>query len=623
MNRINTNTIKNSLNKIPQTNYMNVFVGIVFIILLIIFVFIGLYSKSNLTSSISLIISFILLIISLGNFFTFKGVKNSVVKYPFQLYLILFIIFLIYFFTYASDSLLPENFINNNANILLPIILVIGFLLFFINIFNNVKTNIQYETNPNNLKINACIIFISLLVFITLLYSVNPGGFISEYFGVSLIFIILIIVFGFLYLMTILFDSKIDFLGTTFKNAMIIFFGISFSSLIIGWLIYSIQNLSHTSGIVSFIFNIFIVLAILGLIFKLFSTTDIYKKSPITRLIVDSILYLPCIFVNIIELLTKMKNGIGSKFTSSSTSSLNNQENVSTYYILIGIILLYILYFAIIPMIKNKIFKQDGLLLINRPIPLKEENIIASYQTLNKSEKLDYHYGISFWLYFDSTNGITNTSSNKFTSVLNYGDKPNVLYSPSLNKLRITMKNNNNEKINQNQLLDDNGNIILYEKSDILLQKWNNIIINYNGGTLDIFYNGELVKTNLEIVPYIEYDNLIVGSNNGIYGGICNLNYFNKSLDIQQIYYLYNLVKNKTPPIIYDLKKYIIPIDTYDNIPSSSFDISVNALKNVITKDIKSVSDEIITPPNLDTYNSNKYLSLKWYFTANNDDQNI
>ena len=32
MNRINTNTIKNSLNKIPQTNYMNVFVGIVFII---------------------------------------------------------------------------------------------------------------------------------------------------------------------------------------------------------------------------------------------------------------------------------------------------------------------------------------------------------------------------------------------------------------------------------------------------------------------------------------------------------------------------------------------------------------------------------------------------------------
>ena len=57
MNRINTNTIKNSLNKIPQTNYMNVFVGIVFIILLIIFVFIGLYSKSNLTSSICLFIA--------------------------------------------------------------------------------------------------------------------------------------------------------------------------------------------------------------------------------------------------------------------------------------------------------------------------------------------------------------------------------------------------------------------------------------------------------------------------------------------------------------------------------------------------------------------------------------
>jgi hypothetical protein len=93
---------------------------------------------------------------------------------------------------------------------------------------------------------------------------------------------------------------------------------------------------------------------------------------------------------------------------------------------------------------------------------------------------------------------------------------------------------------------------------NVLLQKWNNIIINYNGGILDIFLNGELVNSDNGIVPYYTLDALIVGEDNGIEGKVCNLVYFNKSLTSNNIYYLYNMVKNSNPPTTKESNVYII-----------------------------------------------------------------
>ena len=49
----------------------------------------------------------------------------------------------------------------------------------------------------------------------------------------------------------------------------------------------------------------------------------------------------------------------------------------------------------------------------------------------------------------------------------------------------------------------------------------------------------------------MKLDTLVVGHNNGINGGICNVIYFNKPLVAGQIQNLYNLLKNKTPPSSY------------------------------------------------------------------------
>ena len=46
------------------------------------------------------------------------------------------------------------------------------------------------------------------------------------------------------------------------------------------------------------------------------------------------------------------------------------------------------------------------------------------------------------------------------------------------------------------------------------------IVINYDGGYMDVFLNGVLVASKPNIAPYIQYDDVVVGENKGLEGGI-------------------------------------------------------------------------------------------------------
>jgi hypothetical protein len=239
-------------------------------------------------------------------------------------------------------------------------------------------------------------------------------------------------------------------------------------------------------------------------------------------------------------------------------------------------------------------------MLIDNPIYINSEQILASYQNLNngsnydlnydstKNEDFNYTYAISFWVYIDAVSPSMSAAYNRYTSLLSYGGKPNVLYKGADNTLMITMDNTSAPKSNYKPSvpfdIDESGNRIIYVKKDLLLQKWNNIIINYNGGTLDVFLNGELVKSSIEVVPYMKYDTLTVGSKNGIRGGICSVDYFNKSLNIQQIYYLYNFVKDNTPPVYKSSEETIKSIagDVPSTMNKSSLNNYTNTLKDKI-----------------------------------------
>jgi hypothetical protein len=211
----------------------------------------------------------------------------------------------------------------------------------------------------------------------------------------------------------------------------------------------------------------------------------------------------------------------------------------------------------------------------------------------------------------DSFPPSTNSSYLKVVPLLSYGDNPAIKYSSETNTLFVTVKQKEaNEISGQNKLdgpketmetkdynttknplikegfnmetaklwkenitdaienvksmtfgneYDADGNRILYKHSNVLLQKWNHIVINYNGGTLDVFYNGRLVKSAIEVVPYMKYDNLTVGSENGVKGNVANLMYFKMPLDILTINTLYTSLKDKNPPCISGNEKTFIP----------------------------------------------------------------
>jgi hypothetical protein len=75
-------------------------------------------------------------------------------------------------------------------------------------------------------------------------------------------------------------------------------------------------------------------------------------------------------------------------------------------------------------------------------------------------------------------------------------------------------------KINENEVKD------IYLGNDMRLQRWNKFLINYDGGTLDVFLNDKLISSSSSIAPYMTLDLVSVGQNHGINGGIRDVVYF-------------------------------------------------------------------------------------------------
>jgi len=82
------------------------------------------------------------------------------------------------------------------------------------------------------------------------------------------------------------------------------------------------------------------------------------------------------------------------------------------------------------------------------------------------------------------------------------------------------------------------------------LQKWNNIVVNFVRGTLDVFINKKLVASVSNLIPYMSNDNIYIGDNPGISGAVANVTYFSRPISQQKISFFYNNLVNKDPPII-------------------------------------------------------------------------
>lgn len=531
-------------------------------------------------------------------------------------YVIIYTIGMILFLT-----MVPEDTLNTYAKYILPATALLGIILFY----KGIKTSYIEDFNINYERIKMMIIMLCLITVFITYYNIDPGGYIEEYFGLSLLITIILTVFAFLYLIIILTvpsdnggslysnmtnfgkygtlafiifliaitiiistykggffnDKETSLLSmiiillicilsgalfisnifpesvggvdgdklSLFKRSLLSLFGIVISSLIIYWIVYNIQEITSESGLISFILNALLVLIVLSLIYKTFFAklpAGNSNKNAFFSLIMNMLFYIPCIFGDIMEKIT-------SEYNATTKNSV----------IALVIAILIIVSYFVLPRLSSKVQLRGGKQLVNKPVYTDKLYSLGNYIQLNDgSDKIDYQYAISFWTFIDAAPPSTSPAYNKYTSLLNFGYKPNVMYNAEKNTLIVITQQKFINRTESNELLDldEKNKKVIYKNTNFLLQKWNNIIINYSGSTMDVFLNGELVSSAPNIIPYNTLDTLSIGEDNGIKGGICNVIYYNKSLDSMTIKGLYNQSKNLDPPVISDNNDTIINI---------------------------------------------------------------
>jgi hypothetical protein len=468
--------------------------------------------------------------------------------------ILLFCLLIIIIVYYNID---PGGLINDyfGYSLLLTILLtVFAFIYLIIVMTIGHKENVPSDKSSllqqfSKFGAYGSVLFFIFIAAVTAIIVLYPGGFFSEdnkaRAGASLILILLICCLGGVLLVSNLFPelsnkhvtlNKLD----VFKRALLMLVGTVVSIIIVMWLVYNLQNFSGQSSILSFVINSFLMLSILSLVYKMIflktPSGNNAKSAAFSELIGNVIFYIPCLFSNIFDEIMK------------SSDKKYKPEEQGHWYMLLLSVGLFAVYFGI-PFAQLFISQQGGKLLINQPVYTNTESSLGSYEFFSNGT-YDYNYAISFWLFLGAFPPSTSPAYNKYSSIVNYGGKPNVLYNASENTLLITMKYDAKirypEKLHE---VDEIGHRILYKNTNMLLQKWNNIIINYNGGVMDIFLNGELVKSNNGVVPYYTLDNLTVGEKDGYIGGVCNLVYHKKTLTTNNIYFIYNTLKSTSPPI--------------------------------------------------------------------------
>ena len=517
---------------------------------------------------------------------------------------------------------------ENNTAMLLNFFVIFVFIIIAILYYkkdrkiddNTLKSLPKLTQMAFNMRTKYTVLFVIFIIFVGLLFLVNPFNIITDYSGPVMFFTLFvgILLFFMIYFYQNVLSDPLKFnetgntsILTIITKSLYILFALGMS----GGLIYSAlyfmgifnqdfsdpQSWSHT------IFNFILFCSMLGIIYKLANAGGFLDKNPFYRLILNILFYIPCLLVIIIDKIYQLFGLKKSTTTSTTPGSTSDTFSPPTPFeinmliISLALLTLYFLWFFIFKQIfQNVYFKQGGRQLINQPIQTDIFTNVISYQSLSKYDTFDYQYAMSFWIYLDSFPPSTNSSHDKIISLLSYGENPAVKYSSSNNTLYITVKQTNlenetetenikekeveveidtdtinkwnNEKTNINNSIekvksmnfsndvDSDGHRIIYSHSDVQLQKWNHIVLNYSGGTLDVFYNGKLVKSAIGVVPYLNYDMLTVGSENGVSGNIANLLYFDHPIDILTINSLYRSFTDKNPPVIPEVNSVLIPV---------------------------------------------------------------
>jgi hypothetical protein len=259
------------------------------------------------------------------------------------------------------------------------------------------------------------------------------------------------------------------------------------------------------------------------------------------KFIAELIFYIPCMLIDLFEYFKQQY-----KIT----------PNV-VFILFVFEILLVLLYISIPKLIKTK-FKSGGTTLLDNPVFLNKEKVIGTSKVAiisNKefvrfsddSTKYRTNYAISLWANIN-TQSTSNAAYAKETTIFEYGSTDptgNVFIKP---RIAYKMDDSGDKFYIYFSKLDDSSKMEIY----LPTQKWNHFVFNYYNSKVDLFINGKLERTfdmTGKMPQYSVNDVFKVGSENGLDGAICSVDYFSAPLKNTDIANIYNLFMMKNTPI--------------------------------------------------------------------------
>lgn len=335
---------------------------------------------------------------------------------------------------------------------------------------------------------------------------------------------------------------------------------------ILYWLVTKFwgSDFATTHTWLSFLVNVSLALVALGLLYKLVVSIpgidwflSMVRGNKYVSLMVNVASYLPCLLVSSFSSLFSSNSSPSSFF-----SSFPPPTSMDYKFLVLSITLIIL---GVAWMTWGKHVMTEGRRLGGEQVLIGHDPISLTTPTSFSlhADTLDYQYAISCWVYLDS---FAPSSIRPLARILSVGDNPAIKYQADINTLTVTCKppmttnmDNTNkmadawlkykgtkekeekgkeEKGKEELDLDAEGDRILYTHPEVLLQKWNHLVLNYRGGTMDMFYNGKLVKAAIQVVPYRHLDLIVAGTDNGVSGNMAKLLYFNQPLDYLTIHSL-------------------------------------------------------------------------------------
>ena len=382
------------------------------------------------------------------------------------------------------------------------------------------------------------IIFLMYLALVVYIYTKQPYQIVSDNKSIFLC-IFLFIGFALLSLLVMGFEAFMPFITSFLKYTVLI--GIVLGIILA--ILHVYNNVPIIANTVLFAINIAILVGIFAMIVKFIGAeAPGYISGPPTwsSLLFKMLIYVPCLFLDSVDFFK---------------TELKLAQKQWTYVIIFIIEIILVALLFILPKAFDAVINHNGEVILDSVLPLnvtskalqvtttdsnnvETKSLTPSLADNTKNGKPIYNYGISAWFYIhqEPLNTNNNYTHSGGVSILDFSKSPTINYDASNNLLNIMVSGATIPQSSQ-------------PKSQIPLQRWNHLFINFNNsGIMDVFLNNHLETSVPNVIPTLP-TSLTVGSASGIYGQACNVVYYRNVLGSDGISWIYNTHKYLNPPL--------------------------------------------------------------------------